>query len=100
MKTQIEKIRGAETQSEMFEMISELAIEISKTDERLLSVGKEWVNYGTWRSKCFANNYHFGEELAEALMSKLSKRITHDEDLNFHISDFIDEIEEAIYEVL
>jgi len=100
MKTQIEKIRSAENQIKMFEMISDLAIEISKTDERLLSIRKQWINYGTWRSSCFANQYHFGEELAKALKSKLSKRITHDEDLNFCIGDFIDEIEEAIYEVL
>ena len=100
MKTQLEKIRSEENQAKMFEKISELAIEISKTDERLLSVSKEWVNYGTWKSKCFANNYHFGEDLAKALISKLSRRITHDEELNFHTGDFIDEIEEAIYEVI
>lgn len=100
METQLELIRGSETQIQMFEMINELAIEISKTDERLLSIDKIWVNYGTWKSDCFANQFHFGEELANALISKLSKRITHDEDLNFHIGDFIDEIEDAIYEVL
>lgn len=100
MENQLELIRSAENQTKMFEMISELAIEISITDDRLLSIGKEWVNYGTWRSNCFANKYHFGEELAEALMSKLSKRITHDEDVEFNISDFIEEIEEAIYDVL
>lgn len=100
MKTQLEKIRAAENQIQMFEAISDLAIEISKTDTNLLSIDKIWVNYGTWKSNCFANQYHFGEELANALISKLSKRITHDEDLNFHIGDFIDEIEEAIYNVL
>ena len=100
MKNQLESIRSAENQSKMYEMISELAIEISITDDRLLSIDKIWVNYGTWKSKCFANQFHFGEELANALISKLSKRITHDEDLNFHIGDFIDEIEEAIYNVL
>lgn len=100
MKNKLEKIRREENQAKMFEMINDLAIEISKTDDSLLSVSKEWVNYGTWKSKCFANQYHFGEELAKALMSKLSKRITHDEDLNFCIGDFIDEIEDAIYEVL
>lgn len=100
MKNKLEKIRRQENQAKMFAMISDLATEISKTDERLLSIGKEWVNYGTWRSSCFANEYHFGEDLAKALKSKLSKKITHDEDLNFNIGDFIDEIEEAIYEVL
>lgn len=100
METQLELIRGSETQTQMFEMINELAIEISKTDDRLLSIRKEWVNYGTWRSNCFANEYHFGKELADALISKLSKWITHNEDMNFQIGDFIDEIEEAIYEVL
>ena len=100
MKDQIESIRSAENQAKMFEMITELAIEISKTDTNLLSINKQWINYGTWRSNCFANEFQFGKDLAEALMSKLSKRITHDENLNFHIGDFIDEIEEAIYEVL
>ena len=100
MQTQIEKIRAAENQIQMFEKISELALEISKTDERLLSIDKIWVNYGTWKSNCFANQYHFGEDLAKALKSKLSRRITHNEDIEFDISDFIEEIEEAIYEVL
>lgn len=100
METQLELIRGSETQIQMFEMINELAIEISKTDDRLLSIDKIWVYYATWKSKCFANQYHFGEKLATALMRKLSRRITHDEDLNFHIGDFIDEIEDAIYEAL
>ena len=100
MKARIEAIRAAANQSEMYAMIEELATEIALTDNSLLSIDKQWVNHGTWRSKCFANRFQFGEELAKALMSKLSKRITHDEDLNFHIGDFIDEIEEAIYEVL
>ena len=100
MKTQLELIRSEENQIKMFEKISELALEISKTDDRLLSIRKQWVNYGTWRSNCFANQYHFGEELANALKNKLSRRITHDEDKEFDISDFIDEIEDAIYNVL
>ena len=100
MKNKLEKIRSEENQAKMFAMISDLAIEISKTDEILLSIGKEWVNYGTWRSSCFANEYHFFGELAKALKSKLSKRITHYEDIEFDISDFIEDIEEAIYNVL
>ena len=39
MKTQLEKIRSAENQIQMFEKISDLAIEISKTDTK------------TWRTK-------------------------------------------------
>lgn len=100
MKNQLELIRSAENQTKMFEMISDLAIEISKTETNLLSIDKIWVNYGTWRSNCFANRFQFGEELARALINKLSKRITHDEDVEFNTSDFIEEIEEAIYDVL
>ena len=100
MENQLKAIRSEENQAKMFEKISELAIEISKTDTNLLSIDKVWINYGTWKSKCFANQYHFGEDLAKALMSKLSRRITHDEDKEFDISDFIEELEEAIYEVL
>ena len=100
MKTEIEALRAAENQSQMYAMIEELATEIALTDNSLLSIDKQWVNHGTWRSNCFANRFQFGEDLANELMMNLSKRITHDEDVIFNIEDFIEEIEESIYNVL
>ena len=100
MKKEIEAIRAAENQSQMYAMIKELATEISTTDKSLLSIDKEWVNYGTWKSKCFANQFQFGEDLAKELKKNLSKRITHDEDVIFQVEDFLEEIEESIYNIL
>ena len=100
MKTEIEAIRAAENQSQMYAMIKELATEIVLTDESLLSIDKEWFNYGTWKSKCFANRFYFGEDLAKELKKNLSKRITHDEDVIFQVKDFLEEIEESIHNIL
>lgn len=100
MKKELEAIRAAANQSTMYAMIEELATEIVLTDNSLLSIDKQWVNYGTWRSNCFANRFYFGENLANELKKNLSKRITHDEDVIFDIKDFTEEIEESIYNVL
>ena len=100
MNKEIVAIRAAGNQGAMYAMIAELATEISTTDESLLSINKEWVNYGTWKSKCFANRFYFGEDLAKELKKNLSKRITHDEDVIFQVEDFLEEIEESINNVL
>lgn len=91
MKAKFEKLR-AEVDSlhiaELEERVLELTAEILGTDERLLSVEKIKVGYGSWKSKGFVNNYHFGTDLAGIIAKSLSNCVTHDEDRVFKIADF------------
>ena len=59
---------------------------------------KKWVNYGTFASTGFANKYHFGEELAQIIEEVLTGRITHDEDHEFKVEDYEEQISERIFE--
>ncbi len=86
------------TIEEFTEKVHDLTKEILKTDHSLLSVSKHWKGYGTWRSKGFANPYHFGNELAMLLERALSHTTTHDEDKEFIIEDFEEKIYETILE--
>ena len=83
---------------ELRSLTDDLAAEIIKTDNRLLSMNKKWVNYGTFASTGFANKYHFGEELAQIIEEVLTGRITHDEDHKFEVKDYEEQISERIFE--
>ena len=85
---------------ELRSLTDDLAAEIIKTDNRLLSMGKKWVNYGTFASTGFANKYHFGEELAQIIEEVLTGKITHDEDHEFRVEDYEEQISERIFENL
>mgnify|MGYP001269871202 CR=1 FL=1 len=80
--------------------IQPLVEQIISTDDRLLSVSKRWVGYGTWSSVGFANSYTFGGVLAGILTKALTNRITHDEDKEFVVADFEEDIEEVLFEHL
>lgn len=83
--------------NELMSITSHLTSEIVETDNIFLSVDKHWCGYGTWKTSAFANEYHFGEDLAKAIKNALSGHITHDEDKEFTISDFQDEISDAVF---
>lgn len=63
-------------------------------DGTLYSVTKTWKNYGTWNVNLWVNSYWFGKKVAEILNG--INIITHDEDKEFTIEDFADEITERI----
>nr|DAR48873.1 MAG TPA: hypothetical protein [Caudoviricetes sp.] len=85
---------------ELRSLTDDLAAEIIKADNRLLSMDKKWVNYGTFASIAHANKYHFGEELAQIIEEVLTGRITHDEDHEFRVEDYEEEISERLFEKL
>ena len=101
MKTQFETLKNKVNELTVNELQNEVLIfvnEVITTDDRLLSVNKQWYGYGTWKSVGFANEYHFGKDLADMLVRALSGKITHDEDREFQVSDFEDEIFNEIFE--
>lgn len=69
------------------------------SDSSLISVSKSRVGYGTWESVGFANEFHFGEQLANLLVKALSGTITHDEDKEFTIEDLSVSIFDRLMEV-
>lgn len=85
--------------NELMSITSHLTSEIVETDNIFLLVNKHWCGYGTWKTSAFANEYHFGRELAEAIKEALSGHITHDEEKVFTLADFQDEIAEAVFEL-
>ena len=97
---ELKKNKGNFGYEELRSRTDDLAAEIIKTDNRLLSIGKKWVNYGIFASTAHANKYHFGEELAQIIEEVLTGRITHDEDHEFEVKDYEEQISERIFEKL
>lgn len=100
MKSEFEKLEqriGDYLHNELHDLVCDLTSEIIATDSRLLSVDKRWKGYGTWISVGFANKYHFGDTLAELITKALNGRITHDEDREFEVSDFEEEMYYRIF---
>ena len=85
--------------NELMSITSHLTAEIVETDSTFLSISKRWCGYGTWKTIAFANEYHFGEDLAEAIKKAIGRHITHDEEKEFTPADFQDEIAEAVFEL-
>ena len=94
-----DKCINASSVNELMSITSDFTAEIVETDNVFLSVEKHLCGYGTWKTSAFANEYHFGEELAEAIKNALSGHVTHDEDKDFTPADFEDEITEAVFEL-
>jgi hypothetical protein len=103
MKTQFEKLeerKGLFSHAELRDLVDALVFVIINTDNRLISVDKKRVGYGTWSSVGFANNYCFGNKLAELIKQALTGRITHDEDKDFVVADFEENIADALFDYL
>ena len=90
---------NASSVNELMAITSDFTAEIVETDNIFLSVDKHFCGYGTWETIAFANEYHFGKDLAIAIKNALSGHITHDEDKVFTPADFQDEITEAVFEL-
>ena len=89
----------ASSVNELISITSDFTAEIVEADNIFLSVEKHLCGYGTWKTSAFANEYHFGKELAEAIKNALSGHITHDEEKVFTPADFEDEITEVVFEI-
>lgn len=104
MKTEFEKLQEKREEmntSELMQAVDALTNDIvDNSDEWLISVSKGLRGYGTWVSSGFANEYHYGDVLAKILTKALSGKITHDEDRDFSVGDFREEIADGIYEEL
>ena len=85
--------------NEIMSITSDFTAEIVETSDMFLSVEKHLCGYGTWITSAFANEYHFGKDLAVVIKNALSGHITHDEDKVFTPADFQDEIAEAVFEL-
>lgn len=90
---------NARSVNELMSITSHFTAEIVETDNMFLSIEKHWCGYGTWGTSAFANEYHFGKDLAVALKNALSGHITHDEEKVFTPADFQNEIAEAVFEL-
>ena len=66
---------NASSVNELMSITSHFTAEIVETDNIFLSIEKHWCGYGTWGTSTFANEYHFGKELAgEVYISGCGKR--------------------------
>lgn len=93
------KLEKCETKMQAYALSNELVAEIIGSDARVLSCDRRHANgYCTWHISIFANNYHFGGELADILNSIAI--ITHDEDKVFTPEDLREEIDEKVTEWL
>lgn len=81
-------------------LISELTDEILDEPESLISVTKLYKGRGTWISDGFVNEYYFGSAFSILLERALSGKITHDEDREFEVRDFTNEIYAAVEEYM
>lgn len=70
---------------------------IVNTDDSMIGVGKHLTGYGTWKVRIdFANEYHFGQRIADLLTKDVPSIITHDEDKEFTFKDFEEDIQEKL----
>ena len=74
---------------------------IINTDARMLGVHKRISGYGTWKARIdFANEYHFGQKIKELLTIDLPSIITHDEDKEFTVEDWEEDIQEKLVNMI
>lgn len=97
---ELEKQRGDFSHSELEVLVTDLYSDISKTNTDFYQISMKRVGYGTYKSFGWANNYYFGDKLAELLEKALTGKTTHNEDQVFSINDFEDEIIDTIYNYL
>lgn len=90
--------KGEFGQVELNNIVDDLVQEI--INDEFVSVSKKWSGYGTWKSEGFANEYHFCNELAELITKATTGVVTHDEDREFVIADFEENLKDVIYDYL
>lgn len=86
--------------SQVLDMAAKYTDEILSTDERLWGVDKRLSGYGTWTVRIsYASESTFGKKIVEMLKG-LPRVVTHDEDAEFSLSDWEEDIEEALVELI
>lgn len=92
----IADIRKVSSNMSMYELASKYANLILESDSAFYGIERRLVGYGTWQARInFANEYHYGEGIAH-LLTHVSSIITHDEDKEFTLEDFAEDIEEEL----
>ena len=92
----IAEIRTDMTFIEILELSKKYANMITESDSAFYGIERRLAGYGTWRARInFANEYHYGEGIAH-LMKHVPAIITHDEDKEFTLEDFAEDIEESL----
>lgn len=94
-----DKCGKANSVEELMSITSDFTAEIVGTSDIFLSVEKLRCGHGAWKTSAFANEYHFGEELADAIKRAIDGHVTHDEEKEFTPGDFRDEISEAVFDL-
>lgn len=85
---------NAQNYNDLMNNIEPVIYEIINEDKKVLSVYKRFAGYGTWNVYLHSNQYTFGEEINN-ILNKIYI-VTHDEDKEFTILDFAEEIRERI----
>lgn len=88
----INKVKADMTYNEALQLADEMTDNIINDDKAFYSIDKRFAGYGTWKANIsMANEYHFGDDIANILTS-CGGVITHDEDKEFTLEDFREEI--------
>lgn len=92
--------KKAETENDLYDVADRFAREIMHSDPAFWGIDRFQSGYGTWKVRInFANEYHYGRQLAELLVRNTASIVTHDEDKTFDMEDFLDEIRDVCYDL-
>lgn len=81
---------------ELQKSCDEIASRIINEDEKLISVDKRFANYGTYRYDIWMNEYRFGKDFSQMVKKQTYKFA--DDEANFTVKDFKQDIEEVCFE--
>lgn len=70
---------------------------IENADDVLLSVSKAWIGTCSWKSISFANDVYYGATLSKLITKAINGRHTHDEDKDFELEEFREQIENEVF---
>lgn len=74
---------------------------IRNTDPSFWGIEKRFVWYGTYQVYInFANEYHFGRRLAEALKKDTGCIVIHDKNKPITLNDFEDKIDDVCFDII
>lgn len=92
----INRVKADMTYNEALQLADEMTDNIINDDKVFYSIDKHFAGYGTWKANIsMANEYHFGDDIANILTS-CGGVITHDEDKEFTLEDFREEILDSL----
>lgn len=81
---------------ELHNSCDEIALRIIAEDEKLISVDKRFANYGSYRYDIWMNEYRFGKDFSRMVKQRAYKFA--DDEANFTVQDFREDIEEVCFE--